>query len=55
MILFSVESTPLSARQIAEKVGLDSSEVVNHLIKLKRKQMVHMIEGDPILYEKVRT
>jgi F420-non-reducing hydrogenase iron-sulfur subunit len=55
LILLSIEDVPLSARQIGEKVGLDSSDVVKHLIKLKRRQIVHMIEGDPILYRRVKT
>jgi F420-non-reducing hydrogenase iron-sulfur subunit len=53
MILLSIEDEPLSARQIAERVGLESSNVVNHLIKLKKRQMVHMVEGDPLLYRRV--
>ena len=53
MILLSIEDKPLSAKQIAENVGLDPSDVVQHLIKLKRRQMIHMVEGDPILYGKV--
>jgi F420-non-reducing hydrogenase iron-sulfur subunit len=54
LILLSIEDEPLSARQIGEKVGLDSSDVVNYLIKLKRRQAVQMIEGDPLLYRSVR-
>ncbi len=55
MILLSIEKEPLSAKQIAERVGLNSSDVVNHLIKLRRRQMVHMMEGDPIRYRRMRT
>ena len=52
MILLSIEDNPLSAKQIAEKINLNPTDVVNYLIKLKRKQMVHMVEGDPILYRR---
>ena len=55
MILLSIEEEPLSAKQIAEKVGLNPSDVVNHLIKLKKRQTVHMVEGDPILYKRAIT
>jgi F420-non-reducing hydrogenase iron-sulfur subunit len=55
MIMLSIEDKPLSARQIAQKVGLDSSDVLSHLVKLKKRQVVHMVEGDPILYERSRT
>jgi len=53
-ILLSIDDNPLSARQIAEKIGVSPSDVVNHLIKLRRMQMVHMVEGDPILYRRAR-
>ena len=55
MILLSIEDKPLSAKQIAENVGIEPSDVVQHLIILKRRQMVHMVEGDPILYGRSRT
>ncbi|MBU7047690.1 MAG: hydrogenase iron-sulfur subunit [Theionarchaea archaeon] len=55
MILLSIEDSPLSAKQIAEHVGLDPSDVVQHLIKLKKRQVVYMVEGDPILYRRART
>jgi F420-non-reducing hydrogenase iron-sulfur subunit len=55
MILLSIEDESLSAKQIAENVGLRPSDVVQHLIKLKKKQAVYMVEGNPILYRRART
>jgi F420-non-reducing hydrogenase iron-sulfur subunit len=55
MIMLSIEDKPLSARQIAQRVGLDSSDVLSHLVKLKKRQVVHMVEGDPILYRRLKT
>jgi F420-non-reducing hydrogenase iron-sulfur subunit len=55
MILLSIEEEPLSVRQIAQKVGLDSSSVLTHLIRLKKRQAIYMVEGDPILYRGSKT
>ena len=50
-ILTALQEKAMSARELAETLGLPSDVVVENLIHLRRGQKVQLIEGHPIRYE----
>ncbi len=50
-ILTALKEEPLSAAELAEKLGVPSDVVVQNLVQLARGQKVQMVEGRPIRYE----
>jgi len=50
-ILASLQETPLSAKELAEKLNLPPHTVVENIIHLRQTQQVQLIEGHPIRYE----
>ncbi|MDY6964622.1 MAG: hydrogenase iron-sulfur subunit [Halobacteriota archaeon] len=49
LILYNIEEDPLSAKEVSERIDVDSIEVVRHLVQMKRKQQVSTIEDDEAL------
>ncbi len=49
-ILAALEENPMSAKELAEKLGVPTDSVVENLIQLKRDQKVHLIEDHPLRY-----
>lgn len=53
LILCNIENESLTAKEISEKIGVDSTEIVKHLVQMKRKQSVFSIETEEALrYQK---
>ena len=50
-ILAALEENPMSAKELAEKLGVPTDSVVENLIQLKRGQKVRLIEDHPLRYE----
>ncbi|MBU7030628.1 MAG: hydrogenase iron-sulfur subunit [Theionarchaea archaeon] len=50
-ILTALKKEPMSAKELAKKLGVPSDVVVQNLVQLARGQMVQIIEDHPIRYE----
>jgi F420-non-reducing hydrogenase iron-sulfur subunit len=50
-ILAALEENPMSAKELAEKLGVPTDSVVENLIQLRKGQKVRLIEDRPIRYE----
>jgi F420-non-reducing hydrogenase iron-sulfur subunit len=50
-ILTALEENPMSAKELAEKLGVPTDSIVENLIQLRKGQKVRLIEDRPIRYE----
>ena len=50
-ILTALEENPMSAKELAEKLGVPADSIVENLIQLRKGQKVRLIEDHPIRYE----
>jgi len=50
-ILTALKKSPLSAKELSEKLNLPPHTVVENIIHLRRTQQVQLVEGHPLRYE----